>query len=218
MPARDAAQLLQRIEHARPAAPAHDVVAGDAVAGEDVAGQIDLPLGRMPGEGAHQPRQRIGDAGIARGRRAAGIAAIGQDDRGQPHQRARGLAGIALEVAQRRHRVVIEVEDARLDQPRQRRDRQAIARDRVEQRGGDGVPLRLAAGLPFEQVAPPLHPDFARQRLADEGADAGDLEAEGIERKQRRALRFGRIEAGDVAVVVLLAHQRGAMGIGLRQG
>ena len=96
-----------------------------------------------------------------------------EHDRRQLDDRRRRLAAITFEVASRRHRVVVEIEDPRIEIVLERLARQAVAIDRLEQGFGDRMPCPGACVLRRDHVAPPLQADFAGQRLADAVAYAG---------------------------------------------
>ena len=67
------------------------------------------------------------DVGGAR----AGVLATGQNSCAQRHQRTLGVAPVGVEIAERRHRLVIEIEAVRIDQAEQRLDRQRVLRDGI---------------------------------------------------------------------------------------
>ena len=141
----------------------------------------------MARQGAHEPGQRIGDAGVAGDLGRAGILAAGKHDRGELDQRGRRVAGIAFEVVQARHRVVVEIEDARLEEIVEGAERQPELGDRFGERARD----RMAAAIATERVAPPLQADLAERRLAHAVADARDLGVEGVEREEVRRAGSG---------------------------
>ena len=85
-----------------------------------------------------------------------------------------------------RHHIVVEIKDPRLAIGVEGGARQVMRGNRLKQRRGDGMPLRLAVPLAVCHIAPPLQPDFAGQRVVDEIADAVNFGVERIKRKQRR--------------------------------
>ena len=153
---------------ARPgaAAPGDDVLARDAVALEDLHRQEHLAAPGMPRQGAQQPGEGVGDAGMAGGVGGAGVAAVVEDQAREADHGRGGLAGIALEIGERRHRVVVEVEGAGVDEVDEGLPGQPEAHDRVVEGGGDGIAADVAARLALQRVAPPLQPDLAEGGLA----------------------------------------------------
>ena len=105
-----------------------------------------------------------------------------------------------------------------IDQREQRLGRQRALRDGVEQRRRDRIGQDLAARLPGQRIAPPLQPDFARQRLARRFAHPRDLAGESVERIEMPPRLRRREQAGEIAVLVGRANQRLAMGIGVLHG
>ena len=144
--------------------------------------------------------------------RRAGIGAVREDEARESDQARRGLAAIALEVVQARHRIVVEIEDPGIDQVDQRLPRQAELDDGVVERRRHGIGPHIAPRLALQGVAPPLQADLADDRLAHGLANAGDLEVEGIEREEMRPLVGRREEARPVAIRIGVAHEGFAMG------
>src|SRR5690606_32333000 len=103
-------------EELRRGVAAENVSPVDAVAGEDVAGQKQLAARRVQRQGPQDPRQRPGDAGMAGGSCRARIGTAAERDRRELDEGRSRLAGIAFEFDEPRHRVVIEVEGARLEE------------------------------------------------------------------------------------------------------
>ena len=88
---------------------------------------------------------------------------------------------------------------------------ETVARDARAQGGRDRMRRRLAVALALEHLAPPLQADLARHRLARHLAHAADFDGEGIERGERIAFVRRREQRREIAVAVVLAHQRRAM-------
>ena len=132
-------------------------------------------------------------------------------DRGaEREQRSGGVVDVALQRRHGRHRIVVEIELMLVDEPRQPFDRQAAAPDCMPEFGRDRIALDTAMTLAGEHVRPPLQADFAGQRLAHLIADAGNLDVEGINRKQRAALAGGHEQGGRIARKIVAPHQLGA--------
>jgi hypothetical protein len=181
------------------------------VALEGLDRHIKLSARGMLGKRLEQSAQRISDAGGIRHvvwRRAAI-----EDPRRHAEQGRCRCAPIGLELAHRHDRIVVKVARARIDQGVKRSDRQAAARDRVQERGRDRIRRRVAGRPAAQRVAPPLQPDLARQRLVRDLPDARDFDVEPIEREKMRTPVGRRKQAGQEAVLVRLPHQRLAMGI-----
>ena len=175
---------------------------------------IELTPGGMKRKGAQQPCNRVGDAG--RSRDFVGICA---QNLGRQRNQCRGrLDRIGVEIGERRHRIVVEIEQARLDEIAKRGNRKVMTFDRLQQRRRDRIGGRLPAPLPTQHVDPPLQADFARQRLTRNVAHARHFGIEGIEGIERAAM-LGRCEqGGEEAVLVRRADQLLAMGEGILHG
>ena len=65
--------------------------------------------------------------------------------------------------------------------------------------------------LAGQQVAPPLQPHLARQRLADLFPHPRNLDIEGVDRQQRAALRRRHEQRGGIAGKIMRPHQVGAV-------
>jgi hypothetical protein len=92
-----------------------------AAALQHFARQEDRAARARFGERRENLGQAEGEPGdVARLRRAE-VAPLAKDQRRQMEQRRRGLAAVGLEIGERRHRVVIEIERARLQQVLERR-------------------------------------------------------------------------------------------------
>ena len=101
----------------------------------------------------------------------------------------------------------------RLDQPFEQIERQAVSRHRLEQRRGHRI-----------SATPLLHAHLSTTSLHhcsrispasgsfDDVPHARDFDVEGIERKQRAAMRRRRKQRGERAVLVRRPHQRFAIG------
>ena len=151
---------------------------------------------------------------MAGGVGGAGVAALVEDQAREADHGRGGLTGIALEIGERRHRVVVEVEGAGVDEVDEGLPGQPEAHDRVVEGGGDGIAADVAARLALQRVAPPLQPYLAEGGFRDAVADARDLEAEGVEREQERALAARREQGGEEAVRVAGPHESFAVGEG----
>src|SRR5262249_1231783 len=115
---------------------------------------------------------------------------------------------IRFKIDQAAHRLVVEIEPARIEQRLKWFQRQLIARDGCEQRRRD----RMALAAALERVAPPLQPDLPRQRLVRPLAHAGDFQIERVERKKRVAMLGGSKQGGEKAVLVRRPDEPLAMG------
>src|SRR6202040_2814979 len=85
---------------------------------------------------------------------------------------------------------------------------QCVLRNSCEQSSSDRTGLRSAARLSGQHIAPPLQPDFSCQRGARSFPHAGDLEIEGVERKQPGAMLRRREQRGKKAIPVARANLR----------
>ena len=207
MPARQRAHVLESAPDPLAHPARQNVGALRAGPLEHVHRHIDLATRSLQGKGPDQAGQGIGDAGMPGHVGRAGVAAISQDQRCELHQRRGGLAAIALQIARRRHRIVIEVEDARIDEIDERFHRQAPTADHIDQRRGHGMAGNIATCLAVQHVAPPLQAHLPRQRGRDAFAHGGDFDIEGIKRHQVGTKRRGREKARQPAVLVRRAHQ-----------
>ncbi len=188
----------------------------DALPLQHFGGDVNLPARREPGEGAQKAGERIGDARIARRIRSARFAAFRQNDGGEPEQGRSRAPAIGLELPLVRHRLVVEIDAARLDQIGESRARQAEGADRVDEGGCDRMGAHVAARLALDGVDPPLHADFAGHGIGHRFADARDFEAEGVERVQARTQRGRREHAGQPAVAVVQPQELLAMAVVFR--
>ena len=134
------------------------------------------------------------------------LLAIVQDDRRQLHQRRRRFTGIAFKITKARHRIIVEIEGARLDQVEEGLTRQAVALDHRQQRDRDGMRADIPPHLPGQTVAPPLKPHLARQGIADDITHPRDLHVEGIERVDRRSIGGRNEQPRQKSILVPLTH------------
>ncbi len=121
-----------------------------------------------------------------------------------------GLPRIAFERVTIHEQIVIKIEDARLDHIGKNRSRQAILLDRQQKSGSNGVRLAVPMRIAIKKIAPPLHANFTRQRLAHGIADSGNFGIEGIKRGKRCALVGRRQKAREIAVTIGVAQRREA--------
>ncbi len=126
-------------------------------------------------------------------------------------QAADGGIQVILQHGEVRHRIIVEIELPRFDQPAQRRCRQAVGVDRPEQFGGDRVAGLPAMGGAVEQIAPPLQPDVPDQWLAHQSWNPHDLDIERGQRQQRAARRGADEQGRGIAVEILVTDQGGAI-------
>ncbi len=84
--------------------------------------------------------------------------------------------------------------------------------DDFKKRGCDRIGARFPGPLAVEHVAPPLQPDFARQRLARRVTHACHLDIEGKKRMKRAAQVRRRKECRDIAIAIASPDQLGAIG------
>ena len=159
-----------------------------AMALHQIARKIELAARGMDRQRAKQParwHRRCRRAAASRRHRIAAVAPRMRG--GQARSAPTTSAPHSFEVGQRRHRLVVEIERARVDQLEQA---SAAA-------GDSAPPCRAAPPRPDarrprrgrsaqQHIAPPLQPDFARHRLARKLAHARHLEIEGIERVTAR--------------------------------
>ena len=151
---------------------------------------IKLAPRRVERKGAQQTGNREGYPCRCRDRFHVGA---GKNLGGESKQRRGRFAGVGFEIGNRRYRVIIKIEAARLDEIDQLGRGKAIALDRGEKRRGDRIGARLLVAVAVDDVAPPLQPDFPGQRLARHFADAGNLAVEGVQRVDRATV-FRRCE------------------------
>jgi hypothetical protein len=149
-----------------------------------------------------QPGKRMGEAGVVAQRADIRLAA-GRENLRRKRDKARGGAvGIGFEIGKRRHRLVVEIEPARLDERLEWLRRQPVARHACEQRRRHRMGRDLAPARTADDIAPPLQPDFPRYGLANDLAHAGDFHVEGVERDQRVPMLGGGKQGGEKAVLV----------------
>ena len=180
---------------------------------EDFERHEELAAPGVDRKGLEKPRHRRAETGMMDERADVRLAAGIENPRRQRDQVRGHAAGVAFEIGERRHRIVVEIEPARRDQRIEPLHRQLVARNGRAQRRRHRMRPDLAAALAVEHIAPPLQPDLAGQRIANDLAHARDLQVEGIERKQRAAMLGRRKQRGEKAVPVRRAHQRLAMGV-----
>ena len=156
-----------------------DIVGPNAVAFEEFGRQVKpMPRG-VKGKSADEAGHAVSQAGGVRDR--ACIDA--QNLRRQRHHRGRCPLGIALQLGNLRHRLVVEIEAVGIDQILQLAGRQPMPLDDAKQRGGDRMGARLSGPLAAKNVAPPLQADFARQRFTRRLPHPPNLDIESVERK-----------------------------------
>ena len=142
---------------------------------------------------------------------SARLGAIAQDEPAKADERRGGLAAIAFEVVYPGHRIVVEVEDAGIDQVDEGLAPEPALDDGIVEGGGDGVGLHIPPRLSLECIAPPLQADLARHRIGDCVAHARNGEAEGGEREEMRPVRHGGEQRREIAVGIALPDQCLAM-------
>jgi len=184
-----------------------DRLLADIVLGEKLRGQVKLLARGMEGQRPHKARQGVGDAAVAGDLRRAGIATAGKDHRRKLEKKRRGLAGITLQIVQARHRVVIEVEAAGLDDGVEGLTRETKGFDGSHERPADG----MAGAIAMNGVAPELQTDLAKPRLAHDIAQPGDFDIEGVERQKMLPCRFGREQIREIAVAVVVPNDLGSV-------
>ncbi len=211
VPAGEVAHVGERGAQARRDGAGHRLVPADAMGFQQIQRHEALAAPGMQREGAQQPGHRIGDAGMAGRLGGSLVGGAGQHQRRQPDQGRGGLAGIAFEIVHARHRIVIEIEDAGIDQCEQRFLRQMIGGDGIEQRRRHRIGGNVAARLADQRVVPPLQPHLAGHRIGDGLAHPRHFDVERMQREQRvTPLRRGE-QVGDIAVAVERADQLGAV-------
>src|SRR5215831_5101220 len=179
---------------------------------QDAKREIELAALEMDRKRREEPGKRMGKADVKAQCADIRLPADNEDLR-RERDEARGSAvRVGFEIGKRRHRLVVEIESARIDERLERLQRQPVARDGGGQRrrhrvGRDLVPARTA-----QYVAPPLQPDFPRHGLANDLTHAGDFQVEGVERKQRVATLGGSKQGGEKAILVRRAYEPLAMG------
>ena len=100
------------------AVPGKNVLGVDPVARQHFDRHIELTPGGMKRKGAQQPGDRGGDAG----RSSRYSSASRAENLGRQRDQCRGrLDRIGVEIGERRHRIVVEIERARIDRDRQAR-------------------------------------------------------------------------------------------------
>jgi len=98
-----------------------------------------------------------------------------------PHgARAWSCIRVGFEIGERVHRLVVQIEPAGIDKGQQSPPIEPVLCGRCEQRCRDWMTLRLAAGLNAQNIAPPLQPDLAGQRLLHHLANTCDFEVERV--------------------------------------
>ncbi len=147
------------------ALPRENRVAIDAVALEHIERHIELLACGVPCEIFQNPRDAIGDAGIQR-EQLGSAALVAENFSRHGEQRRLRLDAVDFQIGHRRHRLVVEVEDARVDQGDEPVGCQPIARQRFSQRGRYRMRGGFAVALARKRLAPPLQADFTRHRLA----------------------------------------------------
>ena len=172
----------------------------------------ELAARSMDRKRREQPGKRMGKAGVVAQRADIRLAAGREDLRRERDEARGGAVGIGFEIGKRRHRFVVEIEPARLDERLEPLRRQPVARDAREQRRRHRMSRDLAPAHTVQHVAPPLQPDFPRYGLANDLAHAGNFHIEGVERNQRVAMLGGGKQGGEKAVLVCCAYQPFAMG------
>src|SRR5262245_47528024 len=113
MPARDCSHVGERRRETGSSLAGPDVLARHSMAFENVRRKVHLPAPGVPWECAQQPRDRVGDAAMPCSVGGAWIVALREDHPCEPDEARRGLAAIALEIVQTRHRIVVEIEKPR---------------------------------------------------------------------------------------------------------
>ena len=95
--------------------PGENLLAVDAMAVEHIERHIKLPPRRMARKAVTESGDRVGDAGI-QGNRSLHRAAAPRISAGHGKQRRLRLMRVNLEIGRGRHRLVIKIEAARIDQ------------------------------------------------------------------------------------------------------
>jgi hypothetical protein len=165
----------------------------------------------MPRQSPDQPGSPIGNPRMEGGIAARGSLRSVEDERGKPQKIRTRRLYIGFEGVDGLDRIAIKVALPRGNQFEERRFWQIEARDRIAQRCGDRVGVRI--GRPVERVPPPLQPDFAKQGLGDDFAHAGDFETESIEGVDMQPRLARNKKAREPAVSIVAAEQSLAVGV-----
>jgi len=127
----------RRVESGRGLAR-ENVLRADLKAREKLNRQVKLMPRRMQRQCPNEAGDAIGDAGRLRG----SLRVSAQNLRRQRKQRRRCRGCVGFKIGDCRHRLVVKIEAARLDQIEQGPRREPVLRDRGEQRSGN----RIGAG------------------------------------------------------------------------
>ena len=211
MPARQHAHLRQRGQQPGAHLPRHAIARPCPMPRQHITRHKNPLARRIPGEAAQHVRDPQRDARVACRVGAAGVGPIGEDQRRQPQRRGKTFAAIAFQRRRVGHRLAVEVEGMRVDEIKQRLERQLETLHRGAQCFGHGMPLPLR--LRPQRIAPPLQADFAGHGVAHDVAYALNLMAKSVERVQVRAFVRRRKQAGKPAVACALLQQPPAFGI-----
>jgi len=202
MVARAQAQFGQCGAQLRCRRAALDVQPVGAVPRQHFERDEELAARAMDRKRREQSGKRMGKTGVVAQRADIRLAAGSENLRRERDEARGGAVSIGFEIGKRRHRFVVEIEPARLDQRLEWLPRQPVARHACKQRRRHRMRRDLAPARAIEDVAPPLQADFPCDRLANDLAHAGDFHVEGIERKQRVPMLGGRKQGGEKAVLV----------------
>ncbi len=86
-----------------------------------------------------------------------------------------GFTAITFQIIAAGHRVIIKIEDARFAVIIEGSSGQLIFFNGADQCCGHGMRFSTASRLAIDEIAPPLQPDFARQRFVDQITDTRNL-------------------------------------------
>jgi hypothetical protein len=129
---------------------------------------------------------------------------------GQREEARGGPFGVGLEGREVGRRLAVQIGLAGIEQPVERRPRQAVAVHHLGQGFDDRMGARTAPVDLVDRLAPPLQANPPDHGLAHDLRRLGDLEVESIKSKEiLAALRRGE-QGGQIAVPVLAADLIGA--------
>ena len=173
------AQLGQGGAHLRRRLPARDILPVRAMALQHLERNEQLAARGMDGKRQSSPAIAWARPAWRRARRCSGARAPSRICAASAIRLHEAPSAIGLELGERRHRLVVEIEAARIDQRREPLRRQPVAGDGRGQRRRDRMGRDLAAPVAAEHIAPPLQPDLARHgsRMASRTRATSTLKA-----------------------------------------
>src|SRR5262249_29358591 len=93
------------------------------------SGVYSWPRAALDRKRREQPGKRMGKAGVTAQRADIRLATGSEDLRRERDEARGGAVRVDFEIGKRRHRLVVEIEPARIDERLERRRRQPVARD-----------------------------------------------------------------------------------------